>query len=148
VCHNDSFLLLSDYLFNFNLGVLLTVTILLPVVLTALHFEDDDLLTLHKWINHFYYYLGTFYGWCTHRDSALIVDEEHFVKFNSLAFFGFLDAVYKELLALLNLKLLTVNFYDCVHFYYYKRVFPQGVRPSAGTSSSLHELNRLQNYSK
>ena len=38
-------------------------------------------------------------------------------------------------------ELLTVNFYDCVHFLFYKRVFPRGVWLRASSFSSPNELN-------
>ena len=113
MCHNCSSL--SDYLFNFYLRVLLTVTVLHAIALTALLLEDDNLLTLDECIHDFYYYLGTFNSRCTNCDCALVVYEQHLVELNSLAGFCVLNAIHEELRALLNLKLLTVNFYNCVH---------------------------------
>ena len=116
MCHNLFLLELSDYLFNFNFRVLLTVTVLHAIALAALLLEDDNLLTLDECIHDFYYYLGTFNSRCTNCDCALVIDEQHLVKLNSLAGFGVLDAVHKQLCALLYLELLTVNFYNYVHF--------------------------------
>ena len=115
MCHDLFLLELSDYLFNFYLRVLLAVTILHAIALAALLLEDDNLLTLDECVHDFYYYLGTIYSRCTDCDCALIVDEQHFVEFNSLAGFCVLDTIHEKLRTLLNLKLLTVNFYNCVH---------------------------------
>ena len=115
MCHSE-ILLLSDYLFNFYLCELGAVTILLAIVLATLHLENDDLVTLNKRIHYFYYYLGTFYSWCTHCDNSFFIYEEYLVKLNGLALFGILQTVYKEFLALFNLELLTVNLYNCVHY--------------------------------
>ena len=116
MCHNLFLLELSDYLFNFNFRVLLAMAVLHAIALAALLLEYDDLVALDERFHDFYYYLRTFYGWCTYRDCALVIDEQHLVKLNSLAFLGVFDAVHKQLCALLNLELLTVNFYNYVHF--------------------------------
>ena len=91
------------------------MTVLHTIALTALLLEDDNLLALDELFHDFYYYLGTFYSRCTNCDCALVVDEQHLVELNSLAGFCVLNAIHKELRTLLNLKLLTVNFYNCVH---------------------------------
>jgi len=55
--------------------------------------------------------------------------------------------VYKQLLAFFSLELLTVNFYNYVHFIFnIKRFLPQG-EPLLRLLFYLHGLNRLQNYS-
>ncbi len=102
------------------------MTILLAIVLSALHLENDDLVTLYKRIHHFTYYFGTIYGRCAHLYCAVFVDEQYLLKLNSLSGFHILHVVYEEFLALFSLELLTVNLYDCVHFLVFKRVFPQG----------------------
>jgi len=91
------------------------MTVLLAAVLAALHLEDNHLVALHERVFHFGYYFRTFYGWCTYRHGSVVVNEENLVKLNGLTFFSVLDVVDEELLALLNLELLTVNLYDCVH---------------------------------
>ena len=110
-------------------------------ILAALHLEDDDLVTLYEWVHYFYYYFRTLYCRCTDCHCAVFVNEQNLVEFNSLASFYILDVMYEELLALLCLELLTVNFYDCVHFLFYKRVFPRGVWLRASSFSSPNELN-------
>ena len=116
------------------------MTILLAIVLTTLHLEDDDLVTLYEWVHNFYYYFCTFYSGCTDSDCAVIVNEQNLVELNSLACLYILNVMYEELLALLSLKLLTVNFYDCVHYFLYKRFSPQGGLLRADTCLSLVEI--------
>ena len=100
-----------DYYFS----ELFAVSVLLAIVLAALHLEDDDLVALHEWFHYFYYNFCTLYGGCANLDSAVSIYEQHFVKFNSLACLYILDVMYEELLALLGLELLTLDFYNCVH---------------------------------
>jgi len=45
----------------------------------------------------------------------VFVNEQNLVELNSLTCLNILDVMYEELLALLSLELLTVNFYNCVH---------------------------------
>ncbi len=97
------------------------MTILLAIVLATLHLEDDDLVTLHERVHNFYYYLCPINSGCADGYCSLVVYEQHFVELNSLAGLYILDVMHEELLALLSLELLTVNFYDCVHFINTKR---------------------------
>ena len=85
-------------------------------VLAALHLEDNHLVTLNERIHNFTYYFCTLYGGGTYLYCAVSIYEQYLVKFNSLAGFDVLDMVDEELLALLGLELLTLNFYNCVHF--------------------------------
>ena len=91
------------------------MTVALARVLATLHLEYDDFVALNQRVHHFNYYFCTVYGGCANLDIALGFYEQHFVKFNSLACFHVLNVVYEELLALLGLELLTLNFYNCVH---------------------------------
>ena len=106
---------LSDYLLDYYFSELLTMTVALARVLATLHLEYDDLVALYQRVHHFYYYFCTVYGGCANLDSAVGIYEQHSVKFNSLACLHVLDVVHEELLALLSLELLTLNFYNCVH---------------------------------
>ena len=90
------------------------MAVLLTRIFSALHLENDDFVTLYKWIHNFYYYFGTINSGCSDSHCSFIVNKKHFVKLNSFAGFHILDVMDKELFALLNLKLLTVNFYNCV----------------------------------
>ena len=92
------------------------MTVTLTRVFAALHLENNDLVTFYQRFNYFTHYLCSFYGRSTNLDCTVSIYEQYFVKFNSLACFHILDVVHKELLTLLDLKLLTLNFYNCVHF--------------------------------
>ena len=94
------------------------MTVALTRVLAALHLEDDDLVTLHQRVHYFTYYFCSLYGRSTYLYCTVSIYEQHFVKFNSLAFLGILDVMHKELLALFGLELLTLNFYNCVHSFF------------------------------
>ena len=93
------------------------MTVALTRVLATLHLEDDDLVTLHQRVYYFTHYFCSLYGRSTYLHCTVSIYEQHLVKFNSLAFLGILDVVHKELLALLHLKLLTLNLYNCVHLF-------------------------------
>ena len=93
----------------------MTVPIELAVALTALLVEDEHLVALYEGRNNLTYYLCALYCRSADGDGTVVVDEENLVELNSLSSLSGLDMVYEELLALLNLKLLTVNLYDCVH---------------------------------
>ena len=92
------------------------MTVALTRVLATLHLENDDFVTLYEWVHYFTHYFGTLYGWSTYLYCTVSIYEQYLVKFNSLAGFNVLDMVNEELLALFSLKLLTLNFYNCVHF--------------------------------
>ena len=127
-------------MFDFNLCELCALTVLLAIVLSALHLEDDDLVTLYKRLNHFTYYLCTAHGGCTYLYCAFFVNEQHLLEFNSLTLFRVANVVNKELFALFCLKLLTVNLYNCVHYLLLKRFFRKADRHRATTYMSLHGL--------
>ena len=94
------------------------MTVAATRILTALHLEDDDLVTLHQRVHYFTHYFCSLYGRSTYLHCTVSIYEQHLVKFNSLALLGILDVVHEELLALLGLELLTLNFYNCVHCFY------------------------------
>lgn len=93
----------------------MAVAIELAIALATLLVEDEHLVALYEGSEHFAYYLCSRNSGSTDSDSSSIVYEEHLVEFNSLTGFGTLKVIDKELLALLHLKLLTVDLYDCVH---------------------------------
>jgi len=94
------------------------MTVALTGVLAALHLEDNHLVALNKRVHNFTYYLCPVYGGSTYRHCTVSIYEQHLVKFNSLACLSILNMMHKELLALLGLELLTLNFYNCVHLIY------------------------------
>ena len=105
----------------------MAIAVELAIALATLLVEDEDFVALHEVIEDFTNYFCALDGGSAYGNCTVFVDEQYLVKFNSLAVFGVLDVVDKELLALFHLKLLTVNLYDCVHLrLMYKRVFPGG----------------------
>ena len=111
------------------------MTVALARVLATLHLEDNDLVALDKRVHNFTYYFCSLYGGGTYLDCTVSIYEQHLVKFNSLACFHVFDVVYKELLALLGLELLTLNFYNCVHCYLF--VFKGFFREAAHVRARL-----------
>ncbi len=93
------------------------MAVLFAAVLATLHLEYDDFFTFYQWLKHFTHYFGAIYGRSAHFHGSLIVYEEHFLKLNRLAFLCILDMMHEQFLALFSLELLTVDFYNCVHFY-------------------------------
>ena len=91
------------------------MTILYAIVLATLHLENDDFVTFYKRVNNLYYYFRTTYRRCTDFYCAIVVNEQYFVKFNSLSCFCIFNVMYEKLFAFFCFKLLTVNFYNCVH---------------------------------
>jgi len=94
------------------------MTVALAAVLTALHLEDNHLVAFNERVHNFTHYLCTLYGGGTYLHSTIRVNEQYFVKFNSLAGLNILHVMHEELVALLDLELLTLNFYNCVHSLY------------------------------
>ena len=92
------------------------MTVALARVLATLHLEDNHLVALDERVHNFTYYFCTLYGGGTNLYCTVSIYEQYLVKFNSLACLHVLDVVHEELLALLGLELLTLNFYNCVHF--------------------------------
>ena len=116
MCHNvvpPTFL--SDYRLDYYFCELLTMTVANAIVLTTLHLENDDLVTLYEWVHYFTHYFCSVYGGSAYLNCTVSIYEQYLVKFNSLACLNILDVVHEELLALLGLELLTLNFYNCVH---------------------------------
>ena len=124
------------------------VTSVLALVFSALHLEDNNLLTLYEWVNYFTYYFCTLYYRGTNLYVSIVVYEENLVKLYCLTLFSVRHVMNEQFLALLNLELLTVNLYDCVHYFYkcVKRVFPGGGLHSQALVWPHRTLNRLQRY--
>ena len=108
----------------------MTIAVEFAVSLATLLVEYKNLVALYEGRNNLTYYLCALYCRSADGDGTVVVDEENLVELNSLSSLSGLDMVYEELLALLNLKLLTVNLYDCVHLILkkicIKRFFPGG----------------------
>ena len=106
---------LCDNFFDGDFGKLVAIAVEFTMSFAALLVEDEYLVALNEGSGDFSDYFCAFDGGGAHFHRAVGVDEEHFVEFNSLSAFGIADAVYEKLAALLDLKLMTVDLYDCVH---------------------------------
>ena len=95
------------------------MTVQLAVTLAALLVENENLVALYQRTDYLALYLGTSYCGCTNCYCSVVVYQQDVLKFNSLTCLYILQVVNKQLLACLYLELLTVNLYDCVHFYFY-----------------------------
>ena len=122
------------------------MTVALARVLATLHLENDDLVTLYEWVHYFTHYFCSVYGGSAYLHCAVSIYEQYLVKFNSLTGLGILDVVHEELLTLLCLKLLTLNFYNCVH--YIIIVFRGFLREAAHVRAHLSEPQRDKSGAK
>lgn len=100
------------------------MTVQFSVTFSSLFVEYQYFVTFYQVRSNFAYHFCTFYSRSTYSNSTVVVNQQNFVKFNSCTVFSILDVVNKQLFAFFSFKLLTVNFYNYVHFFkYIKRVF-------------------------
>lgn len=95
----------------------MTITVELAIALATLLVENEHLVAFYQRRYYFAYYLCSSHSRQTYRHFAVVVNQQHLFKFNSLATFCILDVVDKKLLTSFCLELLTVNLYDCVHYF-------------------------------
>lgn len=103
-------------MFDHHLSELLTVTVQLLVTFSSLLVEYQHFVTLYQVRNDFANDFCAFDGGSTYSDGSVVVCQQHFVKFNSCTVFSVLDVLNEQLLAFFGFELLTVNFYNYVHF--------------------------------
>src|SRR4051812_39897107 len=96
-----------------NLCQILTVTVFNPVTLTSFLFEDDYLFTFKVFKNSCFN-RSTCYCWKTYLYCAFVINEEDFVKYKCSVHVTF-KPMREDFATLFNFKLLTCDFYDCVH---------------------------------
>ena len=121
----------------------------LAIALATLLVEYQYFFTLYEGCHNFADYLCTTDGGSAYGHCAVVVGKQHFLKFNSVSGFSILDAIYEELLALLNLELSTANFYDYVHCLVNLNGFFREARPNVGTSyQAPADSKARQNYGK
>lgn len=92
------------------------MTVLLALILAALHVEYDYLVALYEGTEYLTNYLCACYSGSTYCDCAFVVGKKYFVELYALSLLCVLDVVHEELLSCLGLELLALNFYNCVHF--------------------------------
>ena len=104
-------------MFDSQFRELLTMTVQFTITFSSLLVEHEDFVTLHERSLHFANHFCAIYRRSAHCDVAVVVYQQNFLKFNSLVSFGVLNVINKQFLAFFCLELLTVNFYNCVHYY-------------------------------
>ena len=106
---------LSDDLFDAHFGKLLAVSVQLAVALSSLLVEDEHLIALNQRRKHFADHLGTFHRGRAHLHTAIGIDQQHLVELHRCAALDVTEVMDKQLLPLLGLKLLAVDFYNYVN---------------------------------
>ena len=80
--------------------------------------EDDDLIAPYLVVKYSSFNNNILYYRFSDGYITIILNKQDLVKLNCFAGFGF-KAVNKYLLTFFNFKLLTCNFNDCVHAYFF-----------------------------
>mgnify|MGYP001682344284 CR=1 FL=1 len=106
---------LSDDLFDAHFGKLLAVSVQLAVTLSSLLVEDEHLVALDERRQYFAHDLSTFHRGRAHLYTAVGIDQQHLVELHRCAALDVTEVMDKQLLSLLGLKLLAVDFYNYVH---------------------------------
>ena len=100
------------------------MTIQLSVAFSSLLMENQKSFAFYKRRNHFANDLGTFHRRKTDFHITVVIYQQHFLKLNSCPAFCVLNVLNEQFLSFFSLELLTVNFYNYVHFlFYYYTVF-------------------------
>lgn len=82
--------------------------------------ENNYFVAFYERGLHFANNFGSFDGRSAHLDGTVGINEENAVEFNCLTFFNLLaEIVYIQVTALFGFELLSLNFYDNVHFWLY-----------------------------
>ena len=88
----------------------------LAIAISPLLVEDQHLLTLDEWRYDLTYYLCALYCGDTYCYCSVLVEEHNPVKGNLCTLLHLADMMHEELATLLYLKLLTLDFNNCVHY--------------------------------
>lgn len=108
---------LSDYVFNNNFGEILAMAVLATIAFAAFLLEHDHLVTFYEGFLYLAYYFCALYEGCADLYGTIGVNEQHTVKFYRLSVLDFVaEVVYIQEAVLFCLELLTLNFYDNVHY--------------------------------
>ncbi len=89
------------------------------VTFSSLLVEYEHFLALHDGACDFANNLSAFYCRSTYGHGTFFVYQQHFLVLYSCAGFCLCDVMYKQFLALFGFELLSVNFYNYVHFSFY-----------------------------
>lgn len=101
------------------------MTVQATITFSSFLLENKNSFTFHEAFltvsvvrNDLAYDLRTFYGGSAHGYCSVFVDEQHFVKFENGAMLCS-QIVDKQFLSIFYLKLLSLNFNNNVHFYFF-----------------------------
>jgi len=103
-------------LFDCQFSKLLAMTVQFSVTFSSLFVEYQYFVTFYQVRSYFANHFCAVYSRSTYSYSTVVVNQQDFVKFNSCTVFSVLDVLNKQFLAFFCFELLTVNFYDYVHF--------------------------------
>ena len=93
------------------------MTVLATIAFAAFFLEDDYVVALYEGFSNFAYYFCSFNGRSADFNGTVGIYEKHAVKLYGLAFFYFFaEIVYIQELVLFSFELLTLYFYDNVHY--------------------------------
>ena len=120
MCH-DSIVLrgLSNDFLDGNLGEALAMAVFAAIALAALFLENNHFLAFDEGSLNFADNFGAFYSGGTDFNVTVGVEQENTVELDSVAFLDIAKVVNVQELAGLGLELLSLNFYDSVHFVMY-----------------------------
>ena len=109
------------------------MTVQLAVTFSSLLVEYENFVTFYQSGNYFANYFCAFYCRSTYGDVAVFVYQKNFFKFYCCTSFCILHVVNEQFLASFCFELLTVDFYNCVHFLYIMyKLAPSGGLQSLG----------------
>lgn len=113
VCHFSNCFKLTYNFFNDYLCKILAMAVLNLIAFSSLLLEDDNLVVF-KVTKNFCFNLSTFNNRCAHFNLTVVIHKQDFIEAQRRTFVVF-KTVNIELTIFFNFKLLTCNFYDCVH---------------------------------
>ena len=97
---------------------MLTVTVQLTITFSSFLVENKNFIAFYQSGNNFANHFCSFYCGSAYGDVTVFVYQKNLVKLYCCTVFCILDVVYKQLFASFCFELLTVDFYNCVHFLY------------------------------
>ncbi len=94
------------------------MSVLTTIAFATFLLEHNHFLSLYKRCENFTYYFGSLYGWGANLNVTIGISEEHAIKFNLVSFFNsFAEIMNIQELLGFCLELLSLNFYNCVHWF-------------------------------
>ena len=94
----------------------MAVAVFTAIAFAAFFLENDHFVSFDERCEHFTNHFGAFYSGSTHLYSSVNIRKKHTVKFNLVSLLGVFTKVMNiQELVRLSLKLLSLDFYNCVH---------------------------------